>query len=186
MTSFYSEEELRGLGLKEYGKNVKISRNANFYNPEKIVIGNNVRIDDFCIISGKVTLGNNVHIAAYAAIFGSDKGVVMDDFVGLSSRGIIYASCDDYSGDTLTNPTVPDEYKNVYSAPVHIGKHVLIGAMSIVMPGVNLAEGSSFGCYSYINRDSEEWSLNVGIPFKKIKDRSKNLLELEEKYKKGL
>lgn len=50
MTSFYSEEELRSIGLKSYGKNVLISRFARIYGAESISIGNNVRIDDFCIL----------------------------------------------------------------------------------------------------------------------------------------
>lgn len=43
MTSFLSEEELAGLGLKEYGQNILISRNACFYNSSKISLGSNVR-----------------------------------------------------------------------------------------------------------------------------------------------
>lgn len=46
-----------------------------------------------------------------------------------------------------------------------IGRHVIIGSTSIVLQGVSLAEGSSFGSFSFINRNSEEWSTNVGIPF---------------------
>lgn len=182
MTSFYSEEELKNLGLKAYGKDVKISRHACFYSAEKISVGNNVRIDDFCIISGKVTIGNNIHIAAFSALYGGKDGIVIEDFSNLSSRIGVYSTSDDYSGETMTNPTIPDEYKNVHNAPVHIGRHVIIGSNAVVLPGVNIAEGSSFGSFSFINHDSEPWSINVGIPFKKIRDRSRNLLELEKKY----
>ncbi len=182
MPSFYSEEELINLGLKSYGSNVRISRNACFYGASNISVGDNVRIDDFCILSGYITLGSNIHIAAYTALYGGKDGIVIDDFANLSSRICVYSVSDDYSGETMTNPTIPDEYKNVTSAPVHIGKHVIIGSTSVVLPGVNVAEGSSFGSFSFINRDPEPWSINAGIPFKKIKDRGKNLLELEKKY----
>lgn len=182
MTSFYSENELKELGLKSYGSNVHISRHACFYGAKEISIGDNVRIDDFCILSGKVTLGSNIHIAAYSALYGGTDGITIDDFANLSSRISVYSVSDDYSGETMTNPTIPDKYKNVESAPVHIGRHVIIGSNSVVLPGVNIEEGSSFGSFSFINRDSEPWSINVGIPFKKIKERSKNLLKLEEQY----
>lgn len=182
MTSFYSEEELKELGLKSYGKDVKISRHACFYGVEKISVGNNIRIDDFCILSGNITLGNNVHIAAYTALYGGSDGIIIEDFANLSSRICVYSTSDDYSGETMTNPTIPDEYKNVHSAPVHIGRHVIIGSNAVVLPGVRIAEGSSFGSFSFINHDSDPWSINVGIPFKKIKNRSKNLLVLETKY----
>ena len=183
MTSFYSEDELDILGLRTYGDNVKISRNACFYGTNQISIGNNVRIDDFCILSGNISIGNNVHIAAYTALYGGKEGIVVGDFANLSSRISVYSVSDDYSGETLTNPTIPDKYKNLNSAPVKIGKHVIIGSTSVVLPGVNIADGSSFGSFSFINRDSEPWSVNVGIPFKKIKNRKKDLLILEMKFK---
>jgi len=182
MTSFYDENELKELGLKAYGNNVKISRHACFYGAENISIGNNVRIDDFCIVSGKVSLGSNIHVAAFTALYGGKDGIQIDDFANLSSRIGVYSTSDDYSGETMTNPTIPDKYKNVQSAPVHIGRHVIIGSNAVVLPGVNIAEGSSFGSFSFINHDSEPWSINVGVPFKKIRDRSKNLLELEKQY----
>lgn len=182
MTSFYSEEELKELGLKAYGSDVKISRHACFYNTQNISVGNNVRIDDFCIFSGNIMLGSNIHIAAFTALYGGKDGIVIEDFANLSSRIGVYSVSDDYSGETMTNPTIPDEYKNVHSAPVYIGRHAIIGSNAIVLPGVIIAEGSAFGAFSFINKDSEPWSINAGIPFRKIKDRSKNLLELEKKY----
>lgn len=182
MTSFYNEEELKTLGLKSYGNNVKISRHACFYGVDKISVGSNIRIDDFCIFSGNITLGSNIHIAAFTALYGGKDGIVIEDFANLSSRIGVYSTSDDYSGETMTNPTIPDEYKNVDSAPVHIGRHVIIGSNAVVLPGVMIAEGSSFGSFSFINHDSEPWSINVGIPFKKIKNRSRNLLRLEKEY----
>ena len=182
MTSFYTEEELKQLGLKSYGKNVKISRNACFYGAEHISIGDYVRIDDFCILSGCVTLANFIHIAAYTALYGGEAGIYIDDFANLSSRICVYAVSDDYSGNTMTSPIIPEKYKAVKSEPVYIRKHVIIGTTSVVMPGVLIAEGSAFGSFSFINRDSEAWSINVGIPFEKIKNRSQTVKELENQF----
>ncbi len=181
MTSFYTIEELRELGLKSFGTNVLISRKTSIYGGEAISIGNNVRIDDFCILSGRIEVGDYVHIAAYTALYGGKEGIFISDFANLSSRISVYSVSDDYSGATMTNPMVPDQYKNVESAPVYIEKHVIIGAASVVLPGVRVAEGSAFGSFSFINRDSEPWSINVGIPAKKIKDRKRELLALEDR-----
>lgn len=182
MDSFLSEDELERIGLKHFGAGVKISRKASIYGAKSISIGNNVRIDDFCILSGMVTLGSNIHIAAYTALYGGKKGIFVDDFANISSRVSIYSVSDDYSGETMTSPVIPDEYKNVTNESVYIGKHVIIGATSVVLPGVDLKEGSSFGCFSFINHDSEPWSINAGIPFKKIKNRSRNLLLKEKDF----
>ena len=97
-TSFYTEQELSQLGLKSYGENVRISRYAQIYSPEKISIGDNVRIDDFCILSGNIAIGSYIHIAAYCALYGADEGIVMEDYTGLSARATIYAAIDDFSG----------------------------------------------------------------------------------------
>jgi hypothetical protein len=83
--SFYCENELKSLGLKSFGKNVLISRKASIYSPELITLGNSVRIDDFCILSGNISLGSYIHISAYSALFGK-YGIKMNDFSGLSPR----------------------------------------------------------------------------------------------------
>lgn len=184
MNSFYTSNELNKLGLATFGNNVLISRKASIYGAENISIGNNVRIDDFCILSGSITIGNYVHIAAYTALYGGDKGIFIHDFVNISSKNAIYSISDDYSGETMTNPMIPDKYKKVQSEEVVIERHVIIGSGCVVLPGVVLKEGSSFGALSLINRNSEEWSINAGIPFKKIKNRSKELLKLENKFRK--
>lgn len=183
MTSFLTEDEIRKVGFRSYGANLKISRHACFYGASEMMIGDNVRIDDFCILSGHIEMGSFIHIAAYSAIYGGDKGIYIDDFAGISSRATIYAVNDDYSGEFMTNPTIPDGYKGVKSERVCIGKHAIIGSTSVVLPGVNIAEGSAFGSFSLINRDSEAWTVNIGIPFRKIKDRSRHLLEMEELFR---
>lgn len=180
MNSFYTVNELRDLGLKAHGENVLISKKSSIYCPENISIGNNVRIDDFCIISGHIELGNYIHIAAYTALYGGDEGIYIDDFSNLSSRVCVYSTSDDYSGNSMTNPMIPDEYKMIESKPVHIEKHVIIGSTSVILPGIVLREGSSFGSFSFINQDSEEWSINAGIPFQRIRSRNRNLLVYEK------
>ncbi len=182
MNSFLSTDELNELGLASFGDNVLISRKASIYGAENISIGNNVRIDDFCILSGKISICNYIHIAAYTALYGGEKGIVINNFSNISSKITIYSISDDYSGETMTNPMIPDKYKKVRSERVVIERHVIIGSGCVVLPGVVLKEGSSFGAMSLINRSSEPWSINVGIPFKKIKNRSKKLLELEKEF----
>ena len=182
MDSFYSEEENEKLGFQMIGKNVKISRKACIYGAENIVIGNNVRIDDFCILSGKIKVGDYIHIAAYSALYAGDAGIIIQDFANISSKVVIYAVSDDYSGEYMTNPLIPEKYKNTIKKEVFIEKNVIIGSGCTILPGVTLKEGSSFGSMSLVKNNSEPWSVNVGIPAKKIKDRKKQLLDLEKRF----
>ena len=110
MNSFYSPEELGALGLKEYGENVLISRKCSIYGAENIRLGSHVRIDDFCLLSGKVELGSYVHIAAGCLLFGGSAGIRFEDYSTISSRGAVYAVSDDYSGEHMTNPMVPEAF----------------------------------------------------------------------------
>ena len=110
MDSFYSPEELKALGLKEYGEDVRISRKCSIYGAGNISLGSHVRIDDFCLLSGKISLGSYVHIAAGAMLFGGSAGISFGDYSTISSRGAVYALSDDYSGRHMTNPMVPEEY----------------------------------------------------------------------------
>jgi len=180
-TSFYKKEELEGLGFRSIGINVLISRNANFYTPEKITIGNNVRIDDFCILSGEITLGSNIHISAHSMLYGS-KGIIMEDYSGLSPRTTLFSASDDFSGDFMVGSMVPQEFTNVRGGVVIIKKFCQLGAGSIVLPKVVLEEGSVTGAMSLVNKNLEPWYIYAGIPAVKIKERKKKLIELAREY----
>lgn len=185
MNSFYSEEELRKIGFKSVGEKVLLSKKASIYSPQYISLGNHVRIDDFCVLSGRISIGNYIHVAVFSALFGGDAGIEIYDFANISSRVSIYAVNDDYSGETMSNPMIPEAFKNVEQKKVIIGRHTIIGATSVVLPGVKIEEGCSFGSFSLVCKSTEPWSMYAGIPCKKIKDRSKNLLSLEEQFLGG-
>lgn len=179
MSSFYSEEELRDLGLKSYGSDVLISRKCSLYGTSNIELGSHVRIDDFCILSGNIKIHNYVHISAYVSMFSGSSQIEIGDFATISSRNAIYAESDDYSGKAMTNPMVPEEYRKVQSASVFIGRHAIIGTGDTILPGVTVGEGASVGAMSLINHDIEPWTMNVGIPCRKIRERSRELLKYE-------
>lgn len=182
--AFYTRAQLESMGFKSLGKNLQISDRASIYNHDQIDIGDYTRIDDFCVISGKVSFGRNVHIAIFCNVAGGERGIVFEDFAGFAYGCHAFTQSDDYSGKTLTNPTVPDRFKTETKAPVRIGRHSIVGTNSIIMPGVVLAEGTSVGAMSMVTKDTEEWSVYFGVPAKKIKNRTRELLNLEREYLK--
>lgn len=180
-----SNEQLSEMGFKSLGENVKISDRASFYECSRIEIGDNTRIDDFCILSAGehgIKIGCNVHIACYVSLIGKNA-IVLEDFVGLSSKVAVYSSNDDYSGNFLTGPTLPSHFTNVKHGDVHIGKHVVVGVASTVLPGVTIHQGSAIGAYSLVAHDVEEGVIAVGVPAKKIKERANRIYELEKEYR---
>lgn len=176
-TSFYNEEELLEIGFKSVGQNVLISKKASFYLPEKISIGNNVRIDDFCILSGLITIKNNIHIAAYCALYGSG-GIIMEDNSGLSPRCTLLSATDDFSGEYLVGACVDDKYRHLIMGAITLGKYSQIGSGTTILPNVEIGEGVAVGAMSLVNKNLPEWSICFGTPAKKHKDRRKDLLQL--------
>lgn len=179
---FLKQDQLEMMGFKSLGKNVRISDKASIYNHDQIEIGHHSRIDDFCVISGKVTIGRNVHIAVFCNVAGGEKGITFEDFSGLAYGCHVFTQSDDYGGDMLTNPTVPDKYKREIKKAIVIGRHSIVGTNSLLFPGVVLAEGTSVGAHSVVMKSTEEWSVYFGNPAKRIKARNRDLLRLEEEY----
>ena len=177
MNSFYTKDELLQLGFKSIGEDVFISRKASIYGTENISLGNNVRIDDFCILSGKISIGSYMHISAYCALYGA-YGIEMEDYTGLSPRCTVFSATDDFSGDYLIGPLVEKEKTNVTGGKVIIKKYSQIGAGCVIFPNIQIETGVAVGAMSLINKNLLEWSIYVGIPIRRIGDRKKGLLEL--------
>ena len=129
-------------------------------------------------------IGKYCHVACYTALFAA-AGIIMEDFSGLSGHCVVYSKSDDYSGETMSNPTVLEKYKNTKSGLVILMKHVLVGHGVTIMPGVTIGEGTAIGAKSFVNKDCDPWSIYAGIPARKVGERSKNLLKLEEEFLRG-
>jgi len=181
---YLEKSDLKALGLNSLGKNVLISSKASIYNPSKITIGDHVRIDDFCILSpgeGGIHIGKYVHIACYCVLIGSSP-IILHDFSGLSSRVAVYSSSDDFSGEAMPHPTIPDKFRKVISKSVVLQKHVLVGTGSTILPGVILGEGVSVGAMSLVDEKCDPFYLYAGIPAKKLRKRKRDLLILEKQF----
>lgn len=179
---YLTDDAVRDMGFRKLGRNVKISSKASIYDCERIEIGDNSRIDDFSIVSGTVSIGRNVHLTAYSNVAGGEPGIIMDDFSCLAYGCHVFAQSDDYSGVTMTNSTVPKKYKHEIKRAVRIGRHCIIGAGSMVFPGVTIGEGSSVGAMSLVIKSTEPWTIYAGQPARKLKERSRDLLALEQQY----
>jgi dTDP-4-amino-4,6-dideoxy-D-glucose acyltransferase len=186
--SFLDAQELAALGLGAYGDDVRISTKASLHNAKNIRIGNHVRIDDFCVLSagdGGIELGNFIHVGVFSSLIGAGR-ITLRDFCNLSSRTSIYSSNDDYSGAHMTNPTVPPEFTGVAHAAVTVGRHVIIGAGSVLLPGVTLEDGVAVGALSLIKQNCEAFGIYAGSPARQIGDRTRDLLELEGQFLRQL
>jgi acetyltransferase-like isoleucine patch superfamily enzyme len=179
---YYSTNELKNMGFGSIGTNVQIAKDCKIIGLHNVYIGNNVRIDGHTTISAyhnTFTVGNYVHIGGYSLFICSDK-ITLEDYTNISQGVRVYAGSDDYSGEHMTNPTIPSEYTNTITAPVTIKKHVIVGSGSVILPGVTINTGSAIGSLTLVKKDLDEWGIYAGTPAKRLKNRSRNLLKYEE------
>ncbi|MFM9434225.1 dTDP-4-amino-4,6-dideoxy-D-glucose acyltransferase [Janthinobacterium sp. CG_23.3] len=185
--SFLSEAEMAALGLAHLGRGVRISRLASLHNAANIRIGDQSRIDDFCVLSagvGGIDIGRNVHVAVFSCLIGKGR-ITLADFANVSSRVAIYSSNDDYSGAYMTGPTLAPEWTNISVGPVHVGRHAIIGSGSVLLPNIRVGEGAAIGALSLVRTDCEPFGVYVGAPARKVKQRSRDLLALEQAFLQG-
>lgn len=184
--SWYSDDELRALGIGDFGERVRISRKTSLYGCERMSFGSDVRIDDFAVLSageGGIALGSYVHVAVFCLLVGKGR-ITLEDFTGLSSRVSLYSSSDDYTGKWMTNPTVPEEFTGAKHADVWLGRHVIIGANTVVLPGTRIEEGAAVGAQSLVHGRCQGFTVYSGVPARRIGARQKRLLELEAELRK--
>jgi len=179
---YYTEHDLQDAGFRALGRNVQIAKNCTIIGIENIEIGNDVRVDSYCCITavgqGWLKIGSFVHIGAHCFLT-AGAGIHMNDFSGLSQGVKIYSRSNDYSGKYLTNPTIPEKYTGMTTGTVTLGRYVIIGSGSVILPNITIGEGSAVGALSIVNRNLEPWGVYFGCPVKRLSSRSKQLLELE-------
>lgn len=163
--------------------NVKTFEYTKIIGLENIEFGENIIIDDFSFIyaKGKIKLGNYVHIGIYASITGGDE-LIVGDFCAISQGVRILTATDDFKDWGFGNSTIDNQFRNVKSLPINIGNFSIIGANSVILPGVTIGEGAMVGANSTITKDLEPWGVYIGN--KRIGERNKE--EVLENYERFL
>ena len=170
--------------LKRCGKNVIIGKTVRIRYPELVELGDNVIIDDFTYISTSLIIDSYVHIASGCKLIGGgDASIVFGSFSTLAPNVVLAAGSDDYEAGIAT-PLVAKEYKgSIDVGMIEIGRHSIVGANSVVLPNVMFGEGAALGALSLAKQNLSPWSLNAGVPSKKIKTRNKEeILKLEQQF----
>jgi len=125
-----------------------ISSTARFNHPENIKLGARTNINRYCMIWA----GDNAKV-----VMGQDC---------LTGPGVtIIASRYNVKGHDTIRSYPP------YEKDVIIEDDVWLGANVVVLPGVKIGKGAIVGAGSVVSKNIEPYSVNVGVPAKKIKDR---------------
>ena len=136
------------LGVK-IGKNSQILMKTIIQSPKNISIGDNSIINEHCYLDGR-------------------GGLYIGNNVSISFYSTII------TGSHLSNSS-----EFVYmSEPVIIEDNVWLGAHAIVLNGSKILRGTIIGAGSVYKGITEQYSIYLGNPAKKVKDR-----ELERDYR---
>ena len=139
---------------------------------ENIEFGEDILIDDFVLIYAKkkMRLGNHVHIACFTSITGGEEFTI-GDFSAVSQGCRILTGSDDFMNGGFGNSTISEKYRNTKRAPIRIGRFVIIGANSVVCPGVVIGEGVTVAACSVVTKDLEPWGVYAGN--QRIRERNR-------------
>ncbi|MCT7569082.1 acyltransferase [Aliarcobacter butzleri] len=152
--------------------NVKTFEYTKIIGIENIEFGKNIIIDDFAFIyaKNKIIIGDYVHIGIFASITGGNK-LTVGNFSAISQGVRILTATDDFKDWGFGNSTIDNQFRNIKSLPINIGRFCIIGANSVILPGISIGEGAMVGANSTITKNLEPWGIYVGN--KKIGERDK-------------
>lgn len=170
-----SERDLNMMGFMSLGSNCLVDSRAMIFGAEKISLGSNVRVDAYSVVSsqgGRVEIRNNVHIATGVVIYGSG-GVLLASGSGLAAGAKVLSATDDFIWGNLTNPTMPDEFRAVTSAPVTLLEHALVGVNSVILPGSTIGFGAAVGALTLVKGAVQDHQVVAGNPMRVVGERNK-------------
>jgi acetyltransferase-like isoleucine patch superfamily enzyme len=116
-------------------------------------------------MNGSIQIGKNVAINSFARLFGHGGITVGDN----SQIG---------PGATLTTTSHDmDKGMAVTFRPITIGEWSWVGANAIILPGITIGKHVVIGAGSVVTKDIPDYSVAVGSPAKVIKQIDKNLVQ---------
>ena len=150
-----------------------ISENANVIDS---VVGDGSKIWNFCNVYG-CTIGRNTQIGSYCEV---RKGASVGDDCRLQSYILVAEDCvvGNYvligPGVIFTNDNEPSALKSSEKTwklkPVRVEDHAVLGARSVLLPGVCIGERAVVAAGSVVTRDVEPWAVVMGSPARKVGD----------------
>jgi acetyltransferase-like isoleucine patch superfamily enzyme len=157
------------------GKRIAIDwRSIKVINAKSIFIGNNFSAGQGLWLhaittDSKIVFGDNINISDWTHIAALDS-VVIESGCLIGSRVLITDHSHGSTSDLRTDFHFPPNQRPLLSkGPVQIGKNVWIGDGVVILPNVNIGEGSVIAANSVVNKDIPPYSVVAGAPAKVIK-----------------
>lgn len=178
--------------LKKCGRNVVFGANVVLRHPKKIIIGDNVVIDDNCLLDAKgesnsgITIGSGVFMGRNTILHCKNGDIVIGDDVNIGfncdiassnrveiGRKVLIAAYSYIVGGghdfSRSDASVMDQKRTAKG--IFIGPEAWIGAGVIVQDGCTVGDSTIVGAGAVVNSDLPAKVIAVGIPARVLRNR---------------
>jgi acetyltransferase-like isoleucine patch superfamily enzyme len=174
------------------GRNVLFGQNVVLRHPGKIRIGDNVVVDDNCLLDAKgesnrgIEIGSGVFIGRNTILSCKNGDIVLGERanlgfnceifsasrVVLGADALLAAYCYLIGGDhDFSDTSRPVLAQGRTSAGVAIGAGVWMGAGAKVLDGVTIGDHAVIGAGAVVRSEVPAFAIAVGVPARVIADR---------------
>ena len=174
------------------GRNVVFGQHVTIRHPHKVRIGDNVVIDDNCLVDAKgdgnagITIGSGVFIGrnsilsckngdidiADGANIGFNCEVFSASRVAIGRDALLAAYCYVIGGDhDFSDPTAPVLAQGRRSAGVTIGAGAWLGAGAKILDGVSIGDRAIVGAGAVVREPVPDGAIAAGVPARLVGQR---------------
>lgn len=113
-------------------------------------------------------VGKNTFFGDYVRMDTSYADMIyIGDYTHITSGCRLLCHQRDLTGYCVGDNAADLGYK---TGEIHIGKGVMVGMETIIMPGVTIGDGAIIGAGSIVTRDIPAWTIAIGRPAKVVKE----------------
>lgn len=182
----YFRSKLYPLILKEVGRNVIFGKGLTLRHPHKIKIGNNVMIDDNCVLDAKgnsnsgIAIAEGVFIGRNTIIYCKDGDIEIQPKVNIGANCQVYSkqlvrigsgtmiaayNCIMSGGRYNYKSELPLAKQSSYTlGPTIIGNDCWLGVKAVVLDGLSIGDHAVVGAGAVVTKDIPPRMLAVGVP----------------------
>ncbi len=178
--------------LAACGRNVAFGANVTLRHPRKIRLGDDVAVDDGCVLDAKgsanegIRIGNRVFLGRNTIVACKDGDIVLEDGVNISYQCAVFsASTVRIGADTLLaaygyvvggghefdRVDVPVIRQGRPSKGIDIGRGAWLGAGAVILDGVSIGHDAVVGAHAVVTQDVPPFAVAGGAPARVIRDR---------------
>lgn len=154
------------------GKNLYVIRSVTLWNPNRIIVGDDVSIHKNAILAthsndARLEIGNGVVVGEYCHITALNN-ITIADGVLMGKKCLISDNNHGKIGkEEIMLP--PNQRKIISKGKVYIGRNAWLGDNVVVLPGVYIGEGCIIGASSVVTKSIPPYTVCAGNPAKIIK-----------------